>query len=44
MTMKKEYLRPVVSDLLICNLERSICSAELAPLEESGDMEELGWN
>lgn len=42
--MKKEYIKPVVSITLIRCFEQSICSAELTPLEESGDMEDLDWN
>ena len=42
--MKKQYLQPQVSVLVILELERSICSATLSPLEESDDMENLGWN
>lgn len=42
--MKKQYLQPLVSVLVIRNLERSICSAELPPLGDGGDLDDLGWN
>ena len=42
--MKREYISPRTESVLLAELQKPLCSSELDPLEESGDLGELIWN
>lgn len=42
-TMKKEYQTPWAQPVLMTEPARPLCSSELKPLEEGGDLGDLGW-
>jgi len=44
--MKKDYFAPLCAVVPINGLEQSFCATTgaLAPLQESDDMESLGWS